>query len=102
VPIAAVIVGWPAVLASIVLAIVGIATERPRLVFAGAIVACPFLLYVFLTPRLRWVSPPVAALLFLAAGAVARRQRRVAAAMLVPYLCVCAFVAYLVVNQHAD
>jgi hypothetical protein len=99
VPVAAVIFGWPAVIASILLAIVGIATERSRLVFAGAIVACPFLLYLFVTPRLRWVSPPVAMLLFLAANAVARRQRRAAVLMLVPYLCVCAFVAYLVVNQ---
>jgi hypothetical protein len=82
-----------------VLAIVGIATERSRLVLAAAIVAGPFLLYLFLTPRLRWVSPPVAVLMFMAARAVARRQRRAAVAMLLPYLCVCAFAAYLVVNQ---
>jgi hypothetical protein len=102
VPVAAVIFGWPAVLASLVLAIVGVATERSRLVLAGAIVACPFLLYLFLTPRLRWVALPVAMLLFLAPGAVARRQRRAAVVMLVPYLCLCAFVAYLVLNQRAD
>jgi hypothetical protein len=101
-PIAAVIFGWPAVFASLVLAIAGIATERSRLVFAGAIVASPFLLYLLVTPRLRWIAMPVAVLLFLAPGAVARRQRRTAVVLLVPYLCVCAFVAYLVLNQRAD
>jgi hypothetical protein len=59
-------------------------------------------LYLLLTPRLGWVSPPVAILLFLAADAVARRRRWwVAVVMLVPYVCVCAFVAYLVVSQRA-
>ena len=100
-PIVAVIVGWPAVIASLVLALVGIAMTRARMVLAGAVVACPFLFYLFLTPRLRWVAPPVATLLFVAARATARRQRRAALLSVAPYVGLVVFVAYLVVTQRA-
>ncbi len=93
------IFGWPAVIASVVLALVGIATMRARMVLASAVVACPFLFYLFLTPRFRWVAPPVAVLLFLAARAAARTQRRTALLLVAPYIGLLVFVAYLVVNQ---
>ena len=99
--IAAVIFGWPAVFASIVLVAMGIATGRSRLTIAGAIVACPFLLYLSGAPRLRWVSATSGMLLFLAALAVARRQRWVAVLLVVPYIGLCGFVAHLVFRQHA-
>lgn len=93
------VLGWPAVIASLALALVGIATTRARMVLAGAVVACPFLFYLFLTPRLRWVAPPVAALLFGAARATARRQRRAALLLAAPYVGGVVFVAYLVATQ---
>ena len=86
-------------LISLVLALVGTATTRAELVLAGAVVACPFLFYLFLTPRLRWVAPPVAALLFLAAPAAARRMRRTALLLIVPYAGLAVFVAYLALNS---
>jgi hypothetical protein len=101
VPFVAVVFGWPAVIVSILLALGGIAARRSKMVLAGAIVACPFLFYLFLTPRLRWVAPPVAVLLFLAARAVARRRYRTALAMVAPYVGLAVFVAWLVVNQGA-
>jgi hypothetical protein len=99
VPIVAVILGWPAVIASIALALAGIATARTKMVLAGAIVACPFLFYLFLTPRFRWVAPLAAAPLFLAVRAAARRQRGTALLLVAPYVGLALFVAYLVVNQ---
>jgi hypothetical protein len=99
VPIVAVIFGWPAVVASLGLALVGIATTRSRMVLAGAVVACPFLFYLFLTPRFRWVAPPVAALLFLAARSAARTQRGTALLLVAPYVALALFVAYLAVTQ---
>ena len=53
--------------------------------------ACPFLFYLFLTPRFQWVAPPVAVLLFLAARAVARRRHRTALVMVAPYVGLAAF-----------
>ena len=101
VPFVAVVFGWPAVIVSILLALGGIATTRSKTGLAGAIVACPFLFYLFLTPRLQWVAPPVAVLLFLAARAVARRRHRTALVMVAPYVGLAVFVAWLVVNQGA-
>ena len=98
-PIVAVIFGWPAVIASIALVLAGVATGRTKMVLAGAIVACPFLFYLFLTPRFQWVAPPMAVLLFLAARATARRQRPTALLLVAPYVGLAVFMAYLVVNQ---
>ena len=97
-PIVALIFGWPAVIASIALSLAGIATTRSKMVLAGAMAACPFLFYLFLTPRFRWVAPPVALLLFLAVRA-ARRQPRTALLLVTPYVALAVFVAYLVVSQ---
>jgi hypothetical protein len=99
VPFVAVVFGWPVVIVSILLALGGIAATRSKMVLAGAIVACPFLFYLFLTPRLQSVVPPVAVLLFLAARAVARRRHRTALVMVAPYVGLAVFVAWLVVNQ---
>ena len=98
-PIVAVIFGWPAVIASIALVLAGVATTRTKMVLAGAIVACPFLFYLVLTPRFQWVAPPVAGLLFLAVRATARRQRGTALFLVAPYVGLAVFVAYLVVQQ---
>ena len=98
-PIVAVIFGWPAVIASVALALVGIATTRTKKVLAGAIVACPFLFYLFLTPRFRWVAPSAGVLLFLAVRATARRQRGKALLLVAPYVGLAVFVAYLVGSQ---
>ena len=86
---------------SILLALGGIVATRSKMVLAGAIVACPFLFYLFLTPHLQWVAPPVAVLLFLAARAVARWRHRTALVMVAPYVGLAVFVAWLVVNQGA-
>jgi hypothetical protein len=99
VPIVAAIFGWPAVIASVALALVGVATTRAKMVLAGAIVGCPFLFYLFLTPRFRWVAPPAAALLFVAVRAAVRRQRGKAFLFVAPYVGLVAFVAYLAANQ---
>jgi len=99
--LAAVIFGWPAVLASLVLAVMGIATGRARPSVAAAVVACPFLLYVSGAPGLRWVSAISGVLLFSAAVAVARRHRWAAVLLVTPYIGLCGYVARLVLNQRA-
>ena len=98
-PIAAVIFGWPAVIVSVALALAGIATSRTKMVFASAIVASPFLFYLFLTPRFRWVAPSAALLLFLAVRETARRQRGTALLLVAPYIGLAVFLAYSVGSQ---
>ena len=86
-------------IASIALALAGAATARTKLALAGAIAACPFLFYLFLTPRFRLVAPTVAFLLFLAVRASTRGQRGTALLLVAPYVGLALFVAYLVVIQ---
>jgi tryptophan-rich sensory protein len=100
-PIAAVLFGWPAVLASGVLLVVGVVGAWSRVVFLGAVVACPFLFYLFLSPRLGWAAPIAGVMLFAAAIAVGWGHRLAAAALLAPYVGLVGFVAYLVWNQPA-
>lgn len=99
--LAAVIFGWPAVVASVALTAVGIATGRSRLNVAGAIVAFPFLVYVSGAPGLRWWSAISAVLMFLAAALVAQRRQWAAALLVAPYIGLCGYVARFVLNQRA-
>lgn len=99
-PFVAVIFGWPAVMASILLTLAGIMSARWSLVLAGAAVGSPFLFYLFLTPRFRWVALPVAVLHFAAAGAVARRSRAAACVLVAPFVALAAVVAWHVINQR--
>jgi hypothetical protein len=98
-PLVAVVFGWPAVVASILLTLAGIAVSRWRLVLGGAAVGSPFLFYLFMTPRFRLVALPVALMHLAAARAVARGHRVAALALIAPFVALAAFVARLVIRQ---
>ena len=66
----AVLSGWPAVVLSLGLTLTGIAAGRRRTVITGALVAGPFLLYLFGSPRIGWLSLVVGALYLGSAQAV--------------------------------
>jgi hypothetical protein len=80
VPLIAMIFGWPAV-------------------FAGALLGSPFLLYLFATPRVSWLSLPVAVLSFGSAQAVAQSHRALALAMAMPFMLLAGLVAWVVLRQ---
>jgi hypothetical protein len=98
-PWAAIFVGWPAVIASITLVMVGIARARGYLVLVGALLACPFLLYLFASPRIRWLAPIVGALYVWSSAAAGRSQRGLALFMTTPFVLLAGFVAWIVLNQ---
>jgi hypothetical protein len=95
-----VIFGWSAVVAAVVFMTIGIARMRSDFVLVGALMASPFLFYLFLMPRLQWVALPVAALPFGAARAVAHGYFRAALAMVAPFVALAAFVAWLVISER--
>jgi hypothetical protein len=99
IPFVAMLFGWPAVVLSLGLTLTGIAAGRWRPVFAGALVAGPFLLYLFGTPRIGWVSPVVGALYLGSAQAVARARLGLALALVMPFVILASFVAWLVLTQ---
>lgn len=86
--VAAVLLGWPAACLSLVLAIVGIAAARWRLVALAGIAAAPFALYLSATPRFRMAAPVALVLFTGAAAAVARGWRAVAVVLLAPIVAV--------------
>jgi hypothetical protein len=100
-PLVAVVFGWPAVIASILLTVAGIAVSRWRLVLGGAAVGSPFLFYLFLTPRFRLVALSVALLHFGAAQTAARGYRVAALALAAPFVALAMVVAALVLRQYA-
>jgi hypothetical protein len=98
-PLVAVVFGWPAVIASITLASVGVSLGSWRVALAGALLGSPFLFYLFATPRFRWVALVVALLYLGSARAVAGLNRALALAMAAPFVILAVFVAWTVLNQ---
>jgi hypothetical protein len=98
-PLVAVMLGWPAVLMSIVLVFFGIARRRVRVAVVGGVVALLFLLYLFASPRVGWLSLVVGAVCLGSSLAVARSHRGLAVAMAMPFAALAGFVGWIVLNQ---
>ena len=71
---AAIVFGWPTVLAAILASVAGLTLRRSLLVWCGAVLALPFLLYMLATPRF-WPLAALAAPSHLIAAAAAARRR---------------------------
>jgi hypothetical protein len=99
IPFVAVLFGWPAVVVSLALTFTGIAGGRWRMALAGTLIGSPFLLYLFGSPRIGWLSLVVGALYLGSAQAVARSRRALALAMAMPFVLLASFIAWLVLNQ---
>jgi hypothetical protein len=98
-PLVGVIVGWPAVMASITLVLIGVIRARSRVALAGAFLGCPFLFYLFASPGVGWLSLIVGVLYLGASHAVAQSRRGLATALATPFVALAGFVAWLVLNQ---
>ena len=98
-PLIAIVFGWPAIIASIILVLAGIVGARSRLVLAGVFLGCPFLLYLSGSPRFGWLAPVVGGLYLGSWWAMSRSRRGVALAMATPFICLAGFLANLVLSQ---
>lgn len=99
IPIVAILFGWPAVIASIGLVLAGIARGRSRATLVGGLVGCPFLLYLFASPRIGLLAVIVGLLYLGSSHAVAQSRRVLALAMAAPFVLLAGFVARLVLTQ---
>jgi hypothetical protein len=88
-----IIFGWPAVVTSIVITATGIAVRSWFVALIGAIIAIPFMFYLFGTPRFILVSVPVAIAHFSVAYAVYRGRRLPALVLFAPFVVLAAYVA---------
>ena len=73
-PLVAVMLGWPAIFASIALVFVGVARRRAHVALVGAVLALPFLLYLLASPRVGGLSLIVGALYLGSSGAIAHSR----------------------------
>jgi hypothetical protein len=97
--VVAVMLGWPAVLASIALVFVGIARRRVRVAVVGSVLGVPFLMYLFASPRIGWLSLVVGAVYLGSSWALARSRRGLAITMATPFTALAIFVGWMVLNQ---
>ena len=81
---AAIVFGWPAAFAAVLVSTTGLVLRFPALVAAGAVVACPFMYYLFATPRFWQVALIAAPCHFAAARALARQRPLLAWALFAP------------------
>ncbi len=91
------IFGWPAIIASILLSVVGVWLKKPALVVASGIVCIPFTYYIS-----NGFSTPAFLLPFFAFGsafAITRQKNRVAWLLIAPIFIVAVVLAYIVLTQ---
>lgn len=97
---ASIVFGWPFVIVSAVAFVTGLLARAGWLVLAGAVLAAPFCLYLFGTPRFRWYGLVALLMNFVAVWAQARGRSVLAAASVVPFMALAAFVYVLVWQMH--
>jgi len=94
---AAIVFGWPAAFTAVALSAVGLVIRRPALVWAGAGVGLPFMLYLLGAPRFWFLPAAAAPCHFAAASALARGSARLAWLLFLPTPLLTGYVLAVVV-----
>ena len=95
----AIVFGWPAILVSIALSVLGIVRGRPKWLFAAAIIALPFSFYLAASPVIGWLGLTIPLLLAGAGISIRHRHTRVAWFLLAPFVGVSGWLAIAVMSQ---
>jgi len=95
----AIVFGWPAIVVSITLSVMGIVRERPKWLFAAAIIALPFSLYLAASPVFGWLGLTIPLLLAGAGISIRHRHNGVAWFLLAPFVGVSGWLAIAVMSQ---
>ena len=93
------VMGWPAVGASLIVFAAGLLSQRAGLVLAGSVISTPFCLYVSLYPASRVFGLAVLGLNFLSAWASRRGRPIVAGALVLPLVVLAVTLARAVLGQ---
>ena len=102
----AVLLGWPAVIASLACASLALLNRRQALgagvlMAVGAVLATPFCLFESVVLGIP-IAGPISVCLYLGgAGALMLRRPRIALLLLVPFLAIAGWLATLVLNHWA-
>ena len=91
--------GWPAVIGSLTLAVIAIRRNQWVLMLIGSLLTLPFLLYLAMTPRFPVIAPCIALLYLAGAFALRYQHRFLAVALLAPYMGLVLLVATYVARS---
>lgn len=94
-----ILLGWPAIVVSIALSVMGIVRRRPAWLVVAAIVVVPISLYLAGTPRFRWIGLVFPVLLFGANIAVRRSHLWLAWSLFVPCAGFFGWLAVIVISE---
>ena len=100
----AILLGWPAILVSLALSVIGIVSRRPKWLVVAAIIVVPFSLYLFGTLRFRWIALVFPVLLFGASIVIRRRLILLFSNLLTSIICIVINIKNGIVplqNDHA-
>ena len=92
-----IVLGWPAVIASLTCAGIALRFQQPALMALGAVLAAPFSIYVSVYVG---IAGPLSVCLYLAgAGALMLKRPRIALLLLMPFLAIAGWLAVVVLRQ---
>ena len=94
-----ILLGWPAILVSFALSVIGIVRRRSTWLVVAAIIVVPFSLYLFGTPRFRWIALVFPVLLFGASIAIRRSLPWLAWSLFVPFVGFFGWLAVIVMSE---
>jgi len=94
-----VIFGWPFIIASLILSVMGAATKLPKYLVAGAMFFMPPSLYMSGFPAIRWLAYLLPFCILGAAYFTEKNKSWIAWLLLFPPIAVSVWLAYLVMEQ---
>ena len=94
-----ILLGWPAILVSLALSVIGIVRRRSKWLVVAAIIVVPFSLYLFGTPRFTWIALVFPVLLFGASIAIRRSLPWLAWSLFVPFVGFFGWLAVIVMSE---
>ena len=94
-----ILLGWPAILVSLALSVMGIVLGRSAWLIVAAIIVVPFSLYLFGTPRFVWIALLLPVLLFGASIAIRRSLPLLAWSLFIPFVGFFGWLALIVMSE---
>lgn len=97
-----IIFGWPFIIASLILSVMGLAMKRPKFLVAGAMFFMPPSLYMSGFPAIRWLAYLLPFCILGAAYFMGKNRLRISWLLLLPPIGISLWLAYLVMEQYRN
>jgi len=97
-----IIFGWPFIVASLILSIMGVAARSPKYLVAGAMFFMPPSLYMSGFPAIRWLAYLLPFCILGSAYFVAKNRSWISWLLLLPPVAVSVWLAFLVMEQSRN